>query len=490
MVKRSIGIDMGRFHLRAVQVAQQPDGLRVEKVFARPTRRSTDSPIDMLRALTTEQGFDRHAEVTACLPHHAVFFADIEVDATTLQELRAGHASSLRDDFPIAAERAVVQVCSSRPSPNGRHATLVATTSIDLLGEELARLAEGKIHPSWIETPITAVHTAIGYNHPDCNEGVALLLVVDESVLSLAVVQEGNLIMVRNIPLQLPRDTDQESVGRQITEVLGREIEITWRKLFGVDVEADLRVFLVAPLAIASDLTEAIQDVLGCRAILTDPFARVLQSEAIEDASPICVAEGLALRRLLPREADRVDFLQAHTAQTQSRLNLRKELALCGSLLIATIAVWIGGLFVHLSRLESNYTQVKEQIQEVFQQTLPGDKCVEPLAQLQQKLDALHTDGGWLASFQPGRRTPLEILGLLSAHHPTEGDLEFDDVLIAGDSIRVIGQCGSFATLSGWQRTLEEIGGLEIVDEPKPGKDAKTGRVRFTLSLSSGRRVQ
>ena len=191
MVKRSIGIDMGRFHLRAVQVAQQPDGLRVEKVFARPTRRSTDSPIDMLRALTTEQGFDRHAEVTACLPHHAVFFADIEVDATTLQELRAGHASSLRDDFPIAAEKAVVQICSSRPSPNGRHATLVATTSIDLLGEELARLAEGKIHPSWIETPITAVHTAIGYNHPDCNEGVALLLVVDESVLSLAVVQEG-----------------------------------------------------------------------------------------------------------------------------------------------------------------------------------------------------------------------------------------------------------------------------------------------------------
>jgi Tfp pilus assembly PilM family ATPase len=490
MVKRSIGIDMGRFHLRAVQIAQRPDGFCVEKVFARPTRRSTDSPIDMLRALTAEQGFDRNAEVTACLPHHAIFFADIEVDAATLQELRAGHASSLRDDFPIAAEKAIVQVCSARPSPNGRHATLVATTSADLLGEQLTRLAEGKVHPSRIETPITAVHTAVGYNHPDYNEGIALLLVVDESVLSLAVVRDGNLIMVRNIPLRLSRDSDQESVGRQVTEVLGREIEITWRKLFGVDVEADLRVFLVAPLAIASDLTEAIQDVLGCRVILADPFARVLQGEAIEDTSPICLAEGLALRRLLPREAERIDFLRAHTAQTQSTLNLRKELAICGGLLLATAVVWFAGLFVHLSRLESQYGEVKTQIQDIFQATLPGEKCVDPLAQLQQKLDALHNDGGWLASFQPGRWTPLEILGLLSVHRPTEGDLEFDDVLIAGDSIRVIGQCGSFATFSGWQRVLEEMPGMEIVDEPKPSKDAKTGRVRFTLSLSSGRRVQ
>ncbi len=490
MVKRSIGIDIGRFHLRAVQIAQTAGGFCVEKVFARPTRRSTDSPIDMLRALTAEQGFDRRAEVIACLPHHAIFFADVEVDAPTLQGLQAGDASSLRDDLPIVAEQAVVQVCSSRQLPNGRHGALVATTSADLLAEGLALLEEGKVRATRIETPITAVHTAVGFNHPDSNEGVALLLVVDESVLSLAVVQNGNLLVVRNIPLRISRDSDEESIGRQVTDVLSREIEITWRKLFGIEAEADLRAFLVAPSAIAGHLAGAIQEAIGCRVTLADPFAHMQRGEGIDGASPICLAEGLALRKLLPRESVCVDFLRAHTAQTRSPLNLRKELAVCGGLLIATIVVWIGGLFVHLSRLESQYAQVTTQIQDVFERTLPDEKCVSPLAQLQQKLDSLRGDGGWLASFQPGSRTPLEILGLFSAHHPTEGTLEFDDVLIAGDSVRVIGQCGSFAVLSAWQRTLEEIPGIEIVDEPKPGKDAKTGRVRFTLSLSSGRRVQ
>jgi hypothetical protein len=54
----------------------------------------------------------------------------------------------------------------------------------------------------------------------------------------------------------------------------------------------------------------------------------------------------------------------------------------------------------------------------------------------------------------------------------------------------VTGHCDSFATLSGWQRLLEEIPGFEIVDQPNPGRDAKTGSVRFTLSLSSRKTVQ
>lgn len=490
MVKKSIGIDIGRSHLRAVQIAQTPQGPRVEKVFGKPTRRSTDSPVDMLRALTTTQGFDRRAEVTVCLPHHAVFFADIEVDAATLNRLRAGDASSLRDDFPIVAEKAVVQVCSARQLPNGHHSALVATTSIDLLQEELALLDEAKIRASRIETPITAAHTAVGYNHPESNEGTAIVLVIDESVLSLAVAQEGQLIMVRNIPLRISRDSDMESIGRQVADLLQREIEITWRKLFGVDPEADLRIYLVASLNATGHLTAAIQAQISCQVISVDPYARTEHTPGVNATFSICIAEGLALRKLLPREAGQVDFLHAHATQTQSILNLRKELTVCAVLLVATLAVWVLGLFLHQSRLESQYSELKAQIESVFEQTLPNEKCVTPLVQLQQKLDSFGGDDTWLTSFQPGRLTPLEILSMLSVHHPADGGLEFDDVLIAGDSVRVMGNCISFATLSEWQRLLEETPGFEIMDGPNPGKDAKTGRVRFTLSLSSRKTVQ
>lgn len=490
MVKKSIGIDVGRFHLRAVQIAQTSGGPRVEKVFGRPTRRSTDSPVTILRALTAEHGFDRHAEVTVCLPHDAVFFADIEVDAPTLQALRAGDISTLRDDFPIVAEKAVVQVCSTRQLPNGRHSALVATTSTDLLAGELTLLEEGKIRVTRIETSITAAHTAVGFNHPESNEGVSILLVVDESVLSLTVLQEGNPIMVRNIPLQISHDSDMESISRQITELLGREMEITWRKLFGVDAEADLRVFLIAPSSITEPLAVTIQGEIGCRVIPVDPYARVEHDSGLDATFPICVAEGLALRRLLPRESGHIDFLHAPASTRRTALNVRKELTVCTGLLAAAVVVWIGGMFLHLSRLDSQYMQIKTQIQDVFQRTLPDEKCVNPTVQLQQKLDSVYEEDGRPTSFQPGRLTPLEIMGVLSAHHPTDGSVEFDDVLIAGDFVRVIGSCGSFGTLSEWQQVLEEIPGFEIVDEPNPGRDAKTDRVRFTLSLSSRKTVR
>ena len=65
-----------------------------------------------------------------------------------------------------------------------------------------------------------------------------------------------------------------------------------------------------------------------------------------------------------------------------------------------------------------------------------------------------------------------------------------DDLLVATDSVRVTGSCDSFGTLLEWQRVLEEIPEFDIVDVPNPKKDAKTGKVNFTLSLSSGKTVQ
>ena len=53
-------------------------------------------------------------------------------------------------------------------------------------------------------------------------------------------------------------------------------------------------------------------------------------------------------------------------------------------------------------------------------------------------------------------------------------------------SVRITGTCDSFTTLSEWQRLLEAIPGLRVVDVPRPTKDAQSGKVQFTISLSTG----
>jgi Tfp pilus assembly PilM family ATPase len=117
MPKRCIGIDIGRSHVHAVQLARTPEGFCLERAFGTQIRRSTDSLPDILRSLTRNYGFDRRAEVAVSLPHHAFFFADIEIDEAGLQRLRAADVTALRNHFPIPAEDIVAQVYAVLRSP-------------------------------------------------------------------------------------------------------------------------------------------------------------------------------------------------------------------------------------------------------------------------------------------------------------------------------------------------------------------------------------
>lgn len=491
MAKKAIGIDIGRSYLRAVQMVRTNDGFRIEKLFGIQMRRRTDSPANVLRDLTTKHGFDRRADVAVCLPHHAIFFADTKVDGETLKAFRAGDTSALKNDFPIHADKALVQVCSTRSLGDDHHAVLVAATSSDLLEEELSLLGEGRLQPTHVETPITAAHMAVAFHHPECQRETALILCVEETTLNLAVIHDGHLLTVRNIPIQIPRDSDMETTARQVTDVLNREIEITWRKLFDADPDADLRVFLVTEPQTGRYLATAIEGSVNCRVTLVDPYAKIERGDDIQAHFPICVAEGLALRRLVAPSAEAVNFLAVQGSQANASISLRKELMVCAALLALTVVVWTVGWFVQLSRLESQYAGIKGQIEDLTRQTLPEEKnIVDARAQLQQKLAAFRSNSTILTSLRPGELTPLGVLQLLSIHRPAGTTLMLDDLLVTRDAVRITGSCDSFRTLLEWQQELEEIPEFDVVDVQDPEKNAETGKVHFTLSLSCRKTVR
>ena len=200
MPKRCIGIDIGRTHVCAAQVVRTAAGFRVEKAFARQTRRSSDSLPATLQALTERHGFDRRAEVAVGLPLHVFFFADIETDAHGLAALQASDATAVQDYFPLPAEEIIAQVCSVLPREAGQSSALVAASSRPQLSQGLQSLRAGKITPGCLDTPITAVQATIRTNHPESATGLALVLYVDPAALALAVTHDGRLLLVRQYP--------------------------------------------------------------------------------------------------------------------------------------------------------------------------------------------------------------------------------------------------------------------------------------------------
>jgi Tfp pilus assembly PilM family ATPase/Tfp pilus assembly protein PilN len=487
MIRRSIGIDVGRSSVRAVQMARMPEGLVLEKTFAMQTRRCTDSMADILRSLATEHGFDRHADAAISVPPHAVSFVEIQTDAAGLQAIQAGQTLGLRNDLPIPVEDAIIYVCSTRMLPKDKYSVLVAAASGEAIREQLQSLSKANMRPVAVDSSLMATHAALATNHPETMIGTTLILCVDESSLTLAVVQDGHLLIVRNIPLYCEEGTQLSA--EQIAEIIEREVEITWQKLFGAGPDKSLYIALVSAPRTAGQLAAVIQERIECRILVADPYAKVKRSgDKVNVDFSLCTAEGLALRALAPDSDGRGDFLAAYGRRTCPGARIRKELIVCAAMLAATAALWFLGLFVRLSALESEYSQLKNRIQAVFYQALPQEKnIVDPIAQIQQKLDAFRKESEVFSSFRPGRFSPLETLYALTTHTPKEGNLKFHDLLITPDSVQAMGTCDSFAVVSDWQRRLQQVSGFSVVDIQDQKKDARTGQVQFTLSISASR---
>jgi len=488
MVKRSIGIDIGFSYLRAVQIVLTGDELRIEKVFSAQTRRSKDSPLEILRQLSGKHGFDHRADVAISMPHDAVFYRNLETDAAKLEQIRQVPKTALEHNTPIEPDEIVAQACSHRQLPDETYSVLTAAISKASLRERLSILSGAKMHPNLVEAAIFAIHSTVAINHPEIATGRAIIAYIDESYLILAVTENNNVLIVRNIPIASGSDKNTDSVPEQAAEILTREAQVTWRKVFGDEIGQEMKFYLAAGGDVSGDLEAAITENLRCQIVAVEPYARVKCSFEKNGDTAICVAEGLALRALAPDKTIGINFLDADNAVTKPTLDLKKELIIF-AMLAATIAVVsFVGLFVRMFHLEAKYTNIKNEIREVFQRTLPEEKnIVNPLVQLGQKLESFRKDYQLFASFSPTNLSPLKVLHSITTNTPPEANIKIDDLLITAESVRLKGTCDSFDSVYQWQRLLQEIDGFTLVDVQDVQKDPRGDAIHFIVLISLDR---
>ena len=487
MVKRCIGIDIGSSYFCAVQIVRTAaEEFCTEKIFSSQIRRSTDSPADIMRLLFSREGFDRRAEVAISMPNNAVLFRDMETDSVGLEKIGERDWSALEYSFPVEPEEILAQVYSHLPLSDGKYSVLTAAVSRASLHKRLNILTKSKMRLSLVEAAIFAVHSTVVFNHPEIMRGRAVIACIDESSLTLTVTRNNNILIVRNIPIIADSDRRIDSLREKIAEAACREAQITWRKIFGEDIEQDAKVYTVATGNVSEYLREHIEEKLHCQVTIVDPYAKVKTPHGHKIDFPICVAEGLALRVLAPEDTAGVNFLEADKADAKPSLDMKKELVIC-AILIGAIAIFsLVGLFVRLARCEANYTRIKNETTKIFKATLPEEKnIVSPLVQLEQKLESFHKDSELFASLSGTGLAPIEVLRRISTNTPSGENVKVDDILIATDTIRVSGTCDSFKSVYQWQRLLQEVPGFTLVDVKDPQKEPKSGVVQFTMLLSS-----
>jgi len=485
MVKRCIGVDIGPSYLCGVQVVRTDGGFCVEKVFGTQIRRSTDSPEEMLRLLFNQYGFDRRADVAISMPHDAVFFRNLDTDSEGLEQIRERNWSALEHNFPVEPDKIVAQAYSYHPMPNGTYSVLMVASARQSLHERLNIFTEAKMHPSLVEAAIFAVHSTITVNHPEIMAGQAIIAYIDGCYLTLAVIRDNDVVVVRSIPVITESEDDIKSVRKQMAHVISHEAQITWRKVFGTDIEQNTKIYLITTGQTSDYLMVQIGKKLHSETTVVDCYAMV-ESLSRQDAEiPVCVAEGLALRVLAPEKTRGINFLEADKTDAAPALNLRKEFVFCAAIICAIAVFLLVGLFTRLSRLEAAYARIKNETTEIFKATLPREKnIINPLVQLEQKIESFRGDSRLFASLSDSGVSPLDVLYKISAGDPLPENIKVDDILIAAGTVRINGTCDSFEPVYQWQQLLQKEPGFSFVDVKDIQKQSKSGVVHFTMLLS------
>jgi len=479
MVKRGIGIDIGSTHLRAVQISRTGDEFHIEKGFSTQTRRSADSVPDMLRKLVNRHGFDRHADVAVSMPRNAVFLRNLETDSTDLKQV----CELAKQDFPIGPDEIVLHVYSRRELPGRKYSFLVAAVTKESLRERLDIIDSAKMSLNFVDTAVFAVHSTVAVNHPEILVGRAIIAYIDETYLTLAVTEDNNILIVRNIPITLSSRKNDDLAQKHVAEMLSDEVEIAWLKVFGSGVEENTKIYLLKTDGASDGLKVSIEENLTCQVTIVNPYAKVKSLLRSSDKAEICLAEGLALRALAPDKTTGINFLDAANADIEPTLNLKKELTTCAMLVAAIVLALLAGLFVRLWRLEARHTSVKNEIKEIFQCTLPEEKnIVRPLIQLEQKLQSLQKDYALFGYAADTGMQPLEVLRLISVSMPSE--IKINDMLITAKSVRLMGTSPSFENVYDWQRLLQDVPQFSSTDVQDVRKESESELVHFNILVS------
>jgi hypothetical protein len=186
-------------------------------------------------------------------------------------------------------------------------------------------------------------------------------------------------------------------------------------------------------------MAELIEKKLNSKTTVIDCCAAIENLSQNETNVSICVAEGLALRALAPEQTKGINFLEVDSKADELPIDLKKEFKVCAVLIGAIVVFLLIGLFVRLSRLEATYANIKNETTEIFKAALPGEKVVNPLVQLRQKIESSRKDSGLFASLSASGLSPLDILNKISAGSHSRKNINVTDVLIAADTVRING---------------------------------------------------
>jgi len=431
----------------------------------------------LLADIRSKSGFPVDTPVALGLPHDKVFFCCLRTELTKFEDVRRLLKFELEDDFPVAFDDLVVDICGHRDVGGGKHEYLIAAINREQIRAFMQASTRVGMKNFILSADACALHSMMLLKHLSDDGRPTIVIHADTGRMILAIVQNGNIVSARH---WRPGD-DGTAIG-----TLRREIEMTVRSTFGEPIQTRCPILLSGPDGLARGLSDKLSQCTDYDVACVDLKSLVDVPDGLPCDGRFTIALGLALMGLNGNGAV-LNFLDADTSQVNrlesSRMKRASFTAACLLLLLMLLSAV--RTYKTLQSLEAENRRVEHDIRTLYTQAFPDEKkIVNELAQMTEHLNAMRKEHAVLVAAVGTRIRPLRVLHVLSERLMSQQAVAISSFLLAPDGVRVTGTGTSFESVEQFLEELRKVPDFTSVELEDVALMRGSNRPEFRLQIS------
>ncbi len=483
MPRKIVSLDISKSDLKATVVETGFRDFKVEGFHREALSGDPAAVAQSIGRFIEEHAADADTVLTA-LPGELVSWRTLHLPFRDNRKVAQTVPFELESNVPFGLDEVVVdyQILARDSSGTTVLAALAPKSEVE---RHLELLRNAGVDPKIVDAgPLAALNTVnlIADRPPT-------FAFVDGSAgaVTVALYRNGSLAGVRSLTSMIAVATNGN--GSQAPAVSPLAANLRWTLLAlndGVPPDEGMPCYVAGAPEWVESVGAELGEVLGLEIrrlerLSLDNSSAETRAQAPEFGSSL----GLALREITPGDTVGVNFRRGEFTFHRSEQELKAALRTVAILGLVVVALSVGEIYAKYKEAQVRLTMAEQQIQQVFDATLPNAGVVpRPLDYMQEEIDFLRQDVEMVDEVVPvANSTSVDLLRAISAAVPTDMRVDSDEYLMDTDAVRLTANVDTFESVDSLKQKFMATGFFSDI-EVKDARAAKKGTgVDFRLVM-------
>jgi type II secretion system protein L len=489
MSKQVLGIELGTEHVAVVQVEGTVKAYTVTMAVTRPVLPSPDMdgpfrPHQEALEILLDAHRLRGDTIVVSLPASRTVMRNLTLPFRDSRRIRQVIKYTMDEHMPYDPDEVVADFQILPGTDTSQTPVLAAAVPQASIEDILTMFHDIGLEPTIIDIDVFGLSNAAQLGLSSLPDRALLIDVHPERTL-LTLHDQGHPLFARSWPNGWPQESGTlETYAVRMSQQIQRTVyacESAMQRSF----DAACLVLSGVPETDYSALAAVLQQSLG---VPIEPWAHTTEAfrgNATAEGDPqTVVALGLALRGL-HRQAVGLNLRRERFALHQDLQELRGRLVVVGCLLVLLAVMGITSLYLDVHFKAQRLQQLKTDIAQIFQATLPDERPIQPVYQMQDKVQAINDQLRVFDSLIGTQLSGLETLREVSEMVPPQTilTLNVDNLSITPNVVDIVGTTNSYENAQKLRDALEASAGFEKVTIVRVG-NSSNNKVEFKLTIA------